>query len=181
MRTALGSHRSARGSGAGSGAERPRQSAEEAEALPRRSLAAAGRCILSQSWCRGRGRRGSPGSRGARQLSAVRSLKAPVSPRKFCQTPARPNSARSQSAPPGPPWALGAAASLRSCCCCRYVGSPDCAGCLAAPKAAPQPPNSSLVPCSLLFQKSLGPKGLNGPETAPRSELHGEGSGRGRQ
>lgn len=63
----------------GSGAERPPQSAEEAEALPRRSLVEAGRCILSQSWCRGRGRRGSPGSRGAPQLSGVRSLLAPVS------------------------------------------------------------------------------------------------------
>lgn len=113
----------------------------------------------------GAGRRGSPGSRGAPQLSGVRSLLAPVS-LWFPPDSSPPNSANPTQPAPGLPAALGAATSLRSRCCCRYVGSPGLRGMPSGPiSRAPAPKllSSLLSSPAPLILKKFGSKGPEWP------------------
>ena len=128
--------------------------------------------------CGGRCLPGSPGGRDAARLSGVGNRRAPVGSRKSCRTLARPSSAGpSPTRPlPGPPWALRPVASPRSCCCYRYVASLVLRGTPSGPTITRPAPFLSLLSSPLLPRKF---RSRNGLEAAPRSGLHGGGSGSG--
>lgn len=132
--------------------------AEEAGTEPRRSLAAAGRCIVSQSAGPGAGpsrltwrlRRCPPHWRREPQSTCVFAELLPDQPGPAPPDPTRPEL--------GPPWVLRVAACPRSCCCycCRYVVSLWlCGGRLPAPPSATRPLSSFLSCPPFLLSSAL--------------------------